>query len=304
MTPTGPALDDYGRSDDQWLSVEWYRHLRRARVESELGSTEFDYVEIGDGPPVLFVHGLGGSWRNWLENLAPFARNHRVVAIDLPGFGTSPMPAEPLTISAMGDFVLAVADRLDLGPDTALVGHSMGGFIATESVIESPERFSRLVLVAAAGISFATQGDTRRSVTRAMTRVILPLLANRMDRGMSRRRLRAASFSGVIAHPTLIRRELLWELGSYAMTAPGMLEAGYHLGGYDSRERLPGIEIPTLVIWGRKDRLVPVKAAYSYAERIPNARLSIIGDTGHMVQMERPARFNREVEEFISETAG
>ncbi|MFA9401395.1 MAG: alpha/beta fold hydrolase, partial [Acidobacteriota bacterium] len=92
MTPTGPALDDYGRSDGEWLKIDWSDHLGETVVQSRLGSTRVDYVELGEGSPVLIVHGLGGSWRNWLENLPSLARNHRVIALDLPGFGSSPMP--------------------------------------------------------------------------------------------------------------------------------------------------------------------------------------------------------------------
>lgn len=304
MTPTGPALDDYGRSDGEWLKIDWKTRLRNTVVETGLGTTRVDYVELGEGPPVLFVHGLGGSWRNWLENLPSFARDHRVVAIDLPGFGTSPIPPEKISITAYGELVVAVADRLGLGPETALVGHSMGGFISTDAVTGSPERFSCLTLVAAAGITFAAMSDSRKSVTSAAIKMIRPLMANRVDRSLHRKRLRAASFSGLVAHPSLIDREILWELARYAATAPGMIEATDALYGYDSRERLAEIEIPTLVMWGRKDRLVPVAAAHAYMERIPGARLSIIDDTGHMVQMERPARFNREVEAFVSGPAG
>jgi pimeloyl-ACP methyl ester carboxylesterase len=300
ITPTGPALDDYGRSDGRWLEIDWSEHLRQTTVTSPLGETRVDYVELGEGPPVLFVHGLGGSWRNWLENLPFFAENNRVIAIDLPGFGTSPMPPEQVSISAYGDLVVAVAVRLGLGPETALVGHSMGGFISTEAVSRAPRRFSTLTLVAAAGITFATMRNSRKSVTSAAIRMIRPLMANRVDRTLHRKRLRAASFSGLMAHPSLINREILWELASYVATAPGMIEAADALYGYDSRRRLSEIAIPTLVMWGRKDRLVPVAAAYDYLRRIHGAELSVIADTGHMVQMERPARFNREVAQFIS----
>ena len=302
-TTSDPALDDYGRSDRKWLQLDWSSLLRNTVVETRLGTTRVDYVELGQGPPVLFVHGLGGSWRNWLENLPFFARDHRVVAIDLPGFGTSPMPPETISISAYGELVVAVADRLGLGPETALVGHSMGGFISTDAVTAAPQRFSTLTLVAAAGITFAAMSDSRKSVTSAAIKMIRPLMANRVDRALHRKRLRVASFSGLVAHPSLIDREILWELARYAATAPGMIEATDALYGYDSRERLAEIGIPTLVIWGRKDRLVPVAAAHDYLRRIPGARLSIIDDTGHMVQMERPARFNREVGQFISEPA-
>ncbi len=295
-----PEHADYGVSDGEWLSIDWRQHLYDVTIDCALGESKVSYVEMGEGPPVLFVHGLGGSWRNWLENIPALSRNHRVVALDLPGFGASPMPPEPLTISAFGDLIIAFADQLGLGAETAPVGHSMGGFISTEAVIEAPERFSSLTLVAAAGISFASIGQPRKEVTKAAMLLTLPIAVNRLGRSLGRKRLRAASFSGVIAHPSMVSREILWELGTYGVNSPGLLQAAYALAGYDTRDRLAEIKLPTLVIWGERDLLVPVGAAYAYNERIANSELHLIHDTGHMVQLERSGRFNQVLGEFIS----
>ena len=299
--PPAPIHDDYGVSDGEWLRIDWAEHLREVTIESELGTTPISYVEMGEGPPVLFVHGLGGSWRNWLENIPFFARSHRVVALDLPGFGLSPAPSEPITMRAYGDLVIRFAAAVGLSDDTALVGHSMGGFIATESVINSPGHFRNLTLVSAAGVTFATMRESRKTIAGLAVRMMMPLAASRMERNLGRSRLRAASFAGVIAHPNMIRREMLWELGSYAVNSPSLIEAAYALAGYDTRERLAEITIPTLIVWGQQDRLVPVGAAHGYASRIPGSKLSLIHDCGHMVELERPARFNSEVSRFIAE---
>lgn len=294
-----PRHADYGRSDGAWLNIEWTDHIREVTVESGLGSTRISYVELGEGPPVMFVHGLGGSWRNWLENIPRFAENHRVIALDLPGFGLSPAPPEPVTMAGYGNLLVRFADTLGLPPDTPLIGHSMGGFIATEAVIEAPERFRSLVLVSAAGVTFASMRESRKSVIGMLIRVMLPIANRRMERTLGRKRLRTASYAGVIAHPDLIRREMLWELGSYAVNSPSLVEAAYALAGYDTRERLAEIRIPTLIVWGEQDRLVPAGAAYEYERRIPGSRLTMIHDCGHMVQLERPDRFNMEVGRFI-----
>jgi len=298
--PPPPTHDDYGVSDGEWLRIDWRKQLRSVTIESALGETEVSYVEMGEGPAVLFVHGLGGSWRNWLENIPHFARNHRVVALDLPGFGASPMPPLPLTMKAYGNLVVKFADALNLDSETALVGHSMGGFISTEAVIQAPERFSSLTLVAAAGITFATIPQTRKEITRTAVRLVLPLAQSRLERNLGRKRLRSASFKGIIAHPSMISREMLWELGTYGVKSPGLLQAAYALAGYDTRDRLGEITLPTMVVWGNQDRLVPVSAAYSYERRIPHSELHLIDDTGHMVQLERPARFNEVLEDFVS----
>ena len=300
--PPAPVHDDYGVSDGRWLKIDWSERIRQVTVHSALGETPISYVDQGEGPPILLVHGLGGSWRNWLENIPFLSDSHRVVALDLPGFGLSPMAHEPISMPAYGDLVLRFADAVGLGPETFLIGHSMGGFISTEAVTCDPDRFARLSLVSTAGISFATISGPRKSVTNVILKAMLPVLANRAERNMSRKRLRTASFAGVIAHPSMISPKILWELGTYgALHAPALLPAAWALGGYDNRPSLSHIEIPTQIVWGQQDRLVPVAAAYSYSRRIEHAELSLVDDCGHMVQLERPARFNGEISRFASE---
>ena len=89
---------------------------------------------------VVFVHGLSGSWQNWLENLPHFARRHRVIAPDLPGFGHSPMPSWKISIEGYGHLLHNLCEALGIG-DCAVVGNSMGGFICAEAASAQPERF-------------------------------------------------------------------------------------------------------------------------------------------------------------------
>lgn len=299
--PPAPVHDDYGVSDGRWLKINWTERLREVTVRSELGETKVSYTDQGEGPPILLVHGLGGSWRNWLENIPFLSDRYRVVALDLPGFGLSSMPEEAISMPAYGDFLLRFADAVDLSPETFLIGHSMGGFISTEAATTAPGRFSRLSLVSAAGISFAKVTGTRKSVTAVIVKAMIPIAASRAERHLYRKRLRTASFAGVIAHPSMIGKEILWELGTYAaLRSPALFAAAYALGGYDNRASLSQIEIPTQIVWGQQDRLVPVGAAYSYARRIADSELSLVDDCGHMVQLERPARFNSEISRFAS----
>src|SRR3954471_7617845 len=129
-----------GRSD--WIDVDWREHQSWVHV----GGRPVNVISLGSGPPVVFVHGLGGSWQNWLENLPFFARKFRVIACDLPGFGESPMPLEDISISGYGKFVVGLLDALEI-ERAHLVGNSMGGFIAAEVALQAPERVDRLVLV-------------------------------------------------------------------------------------------------------------------------------------------------------------
>ena len=103
----------------------------------------------------------------------------------------------------------------------------------------------------------------------------------------------------VFRNPNGLRPELLQEQTTPGLSAPGFADAMIAIVGYDTRERLTEIEIPTLVIWGLNDRIVPVEAALGYHRLIPNSRLEIFERTGHLPQLERPARFNPLVESFI-----
>src|SRR3954462_7351145 len=133
--PTTPwrarqADSEYGvTAEPSWREVDWPAHLHQTEIH---GST-VNYVDIGsgDGEPVVLVHGLGGQWQNWLENIPRAAQERRVIALDLPGFGLSPMPRDPITISGYGRTVAALADRLGLDRFD-VVGNSMGGYIGAE----------------------------------------------------------------------------------------------------------------------------------------------------------------------------
>ncbi len=106
----------------------------------------------GDGPPLLFLHGLGGLWQNWLLNLPAFMDRFRVVAPDLPGFGGSEMPAGRISIQGFARVIDALCERLEI-TNPVVVGNSMGGFIGAELALAFPTRVRKLVLISAAGIS-------------------------------------------------------------------------------------------------------------------------------------------------------
>lgn len=288
--------DPYGNPDPEWLGIDWSEQQRWIELDGAL----VNYVEIGEGPPIVFVHGLGGCWQNWLENLPHFAAaGYRAIALDLPGFGYSPMPAWEISIPSYGRTVDQFC--VELGLDgAALVGNSMGGFIAAESAIAMPGWIDRLVLVSAAGISHATM---RREPVMAMARMmnlLNPLMARVNARGLARPGLRQASFQGVLRHPQRIRRELLYEFSINAIGAPGFMPAIATLTGYDFLDRLPQITIPTLLVWGRDDLVVPASDAPGYHERIQDSELQIFDDCGHVPMAERPLRFNRLLQGFLA----
>jgi pimeloyl-ACP methyl ester carboxylesterase len=294
--PIFPAAD-YGEPDPEWLRIDWRQHLRRV----ELPGADVNYVDLGEGEPILFVHGLAGCWRNWLENIPHFARDHRVIALDLPGFGDSPMPSWEITMAAYGQLIHDFCEKLELDRLAAIIGNSMGGFVSTEAVIEEPSRFDRLVLVSAAGISFAEAQGRHLEAGLSTFEAAVPFLSKAREFWLKRPGTRKLAFGRVFRYPNGVRTELLAEQMEPGVRAPGFPAAVRAIGGYDTRHRLPEIEIPTLVVWGLSDHIVPVEAAIGYHRLIDGSRLEIFERTGHVPQMERPGRFNALLDEFLSE---
>jgi len=196
---------DYGNPDPEWLEVDWREHLHRI----VLPGAEVNYAEIGEGEPILFVHGLAGCWQNWLENLPHFGRTHRAIALDLPGFGESPMPSWSIDMPAYGRLIHDFCEKLGIDRVAALVGNSMGGFVSTEAVIERPSRFERLVLVSAAGISFAEKQGRRDAALTALFEATIPHLAGPRRTWLARPRGRQVAFANIFNYPNRVRPELL-----------------------------------------------------------------------------------------------
>jgi pimeloyl-ACP methyl ester carboxylesterase len=283
-----------------WRSVDWRTHQRWVPVEDRPVNT----IELGAGPPVVFVHGLSGSWQNWLEQLPVLARRHRVVAMDLPGFGHSPMPREEISIAGYARLLDALLGELGIDA-AAVVGNSMGGFIGAELAIAFPQRVERLVLVSAAGLSTHNDPRTVRSMPALVRaqRIVeagAVWLAAHSDTVVRRRRLRNATLEVVVSHPERIPAPLAAEQLRGA-GKPGFLPALQSLVGYDVRERLPEIACPTLIVWGDADRLISVRDADVFEQLIPDSRKVIFEDTGHMAMLERPDTFNPLLEDFLQE---
>lgn len=301
--PYGPA----GRS--RWLDVDWRAHQRWVIVDGQPVNT----IELGAeraaqqgnaSQPLVFVHGLSGCWANWLEQLPVLAAEHRVLTLDLPGFGYSPMPRQQISISGYARLL----DRLlgQLGVDAAaVVGNSMGGFIAAELAIAFPQRVERLVLISAAGVSTTGHPGSMRAVPviRRTERALAAggaWVAAKSDTVARRARLREALLGVVVRHPSRLPAALAAEQLRGA-GKPGFLQGLQAVLDYDIRERLPEIACPTLIVWGDHDRLIPVHDADVFAELIPNSRKVVFEDTGHMAMLERPAAFNALLEDFLAE---
>ena len=292
--------DPYGNPEPEWLQVDWREHLRTIEVMG----TEVNYVDVGAESPseleLLLVHGLGGCWQNWLENIPHFARRHRVIALDLPGFGSSPVPQWEISIPAYGKLLHDFCDAIGVR-DCAVVGNSMGGFVAAETAVAQPGRFEKLVLVSAAGVSSARLRRQPTEVVARMMAAATPLLFRFQTRTFRRKRARSVAWAGLFQSPGELRPELVWEFFAGGDRAESFVEALGSLAGYDFLDRLEEVEVPTLIVWGAQDHVVPPADALGYAKRLKNSRLEVFDRTGHVPMAERPVRFNRVLERFLAE---
>jgi pimeloyl-ACP methyl ester carboxylesterase len=289
-----------GRSE--WLDVDWSQHRHRIEIDG----AEVEYIDMGprDGDPIVWIHGLGACWQTWLENLPFFARTHRCIALDLPGFGQSKLPdGWDVSIERYAGVVDELCDRLGI-KRAIVVGNSMGGFIGIAMAIHFATRVERLVLVSAAIFwqeyrraqpLVALARTTDASVGRA--------IVSGQPRMLKRPRLRAAALGfGGIRYPHLLSRELQAEILLTAKRTRGFVPALEALADYPLREELSQVEAPTLIVWGTHDTLVSVNHAHELESLLPNARTEFFGRTGHVAMLERPERFNRVVSDFIAES--
>src|SRR3954453_20393958 len=293
------AGDDYGRTaEPSWRTIDWQAHLHQVEIKGR----RVNYVDIGEGdmPPVVCIHGLGGCWQNWIENIPRLAQDRRVVALDLPGFGDSEMPREKISISGYGDFVVEFARAAGLRDQVDVIGNSMGGFIAAEEGITHADFARRIVLSSAAGISITNLKRrpvlTAARIVAATTNVLLA----RTEAMAKRPGLRHIALGYVFRHPSRIASDLAYQV-MVGTGKPGFLDALDALTDYDFRDRLDDVKVPVLLVWGREDNLVPVKDADEFERLIPNARKVILEDTGHVAMLERPSTFNDLVVDFLAE---
>ncbi len=246
--------------------------------------------EGGEGPPLLLVHGLGGAAWNFSE-LAPRLHGRRLIIPDLPGHGaSSPLPAPTLT-----GFADVLAEILEEPVD--VVGHSMGGVVALRLAERHPSLVRRLVLAATAGISSSTR---MAELTIALIGIVKPgrIAGRRVDRVARSRRLRRFVFGSFeVANPDLLTERAVHGFLRGPTLHTDALGAGLALVADDPRQDLDRVRCPVLVLWGARDRQVPLEDGFEYARRL-GAPLRVIADCGHLLIGERPDVCARAVLEF------
>jgi len=279
-----------------WQDRDWSTYIHDIDVEGR----RLRYVDMGEGAPLVLVHGTGGAWQSWLLNIEALARRHRVIAVDLPGFGQSdPLPAAP-NMSAYAASIAALLDQLGLARVTIL-GHSLGGVAAMRFVLEHPERTASLILLDGGGMEL--KAVRLRLVVGSL--VVFNALMGRPSvvRAMVRRpRLRRAMMAGFVRDPAIATAALAHEMMS-VFASPGLVKALMSAARDDVAQHAERVTAPTLLLWGEKDPVVPVASARKLAATLPNARLTTFPGVGHCPMLEQAARFNELVADWVDEIA-
>ncbi|HVH65423.1 MAG TPA: alpha/beta fold hydrolase [Candidatus Acidoferrum sp.] len=272
------------------------------------------YVCGGTGSPLVLVHGLGSSAAvEFYFNLEPLAANHRVLAIDLPGFGSSDKPILEYTIEL---FVRAVRDLMtsEKVERAAVMGVSMGGRVALGLALEAPQLVERLILVDALGVGAPRRVLAYRILlTRGLGELTLSSTARalrRMKPATIRRfwgwyLRRPGSMDAILSDQRIADHGALLSRPEYRAAYLSALRSIARMrdlrDGIVVHNRLQELRMPTLLIWGRHDHIFPAAHAKAALEKLPNGRAEIFDDSGHTPQMEEPERFNRLVLDFLAE---
>ena len=275
----------------------------RAGYAKPLGIDTF-YLEAGEGRPVLLLHGLGATNASMLPTLFDLASDHRVIAPDLPGFGDSAKPIRSYDASFFARWAFAFMDELGIR-EADVIGNSMGGRVAIELGLGSPERLGRVVLLA------PSPAFIRRRQFVRIVRFLRPELAL-LPVYLPRRRV-VAGVKSLFSQPG--RLADAWyeaaadefvrvfntprgRIAFFSAARQIYLEEPWGERGF--WDRLPGLSTPSLFVWGERDRLVPAAFERHVAKAVPEARSVVMKDCGHVPQYELPDETHELVRDFLA----
>jgi len=263
--------------------------------ETRIGGLRVRYVDYGDGPPLLMVHGMAGSWESWLANIPALGEAYRVIAVDLPGFGASEALPSSDDFGAYLRVLEGLLDDLGIGA-VGVVGHSLGGLVGLSLAAAAPERVRCLVLVSGGG---AELSPLRLRVIQTVFFLFRLALA---VPGFSR--LLVATPAGRLLLSPAVRdwkgipRDLLVQMIPLRI-GPGFMDAVRRAGRQLGELDLARIVAPTLLIWGRHDRILPLADARGLAADLLQAQLVVIDDVGHCAMFEAPDLCNDYILNFL-----
>jgi pimeloyl-ACP methyl ester carboxylesterase len=281
---------------------------RPAEVSFEtvtLHGRESGYLVGGEGPVLLLIHGMAGTCENWRSVIEPLARDHTVIAPDLPGHGLS--AGGPGDYS-LGNLASGLRDLLlVLGHErVTLVGHSLGGGIAMQFSYQFPEMVERLVLVSSGGLGLEVSPVLRAAALPgadlfiAATAATGQKIGGAIGRGLSRVGMKPAADIAEVArgYASLAepdrRKAFLATLRSVVGTEGQRVSAAdrFYLAE----------EVPVLIVWGARDPIIPMSHGEDAHRALPGSKLEIFGGVGHLPQIEQPGRFIAVLESFLAET--
>ena len=259
------------------------------------------YAVAGAGPPIVLIHGLGGSATNWSELAPLLAQSHRVIVPDLPGHGRSEPLAAVSGLQPFADRVYAVMEHEGAVPAT-VVGHSLGGLVALRLALRRPDAVSGLVLTASAGLS--TGARWARDLLTAFTVIRPGRLAGRYRTLVARSpALRRLVFGFVsVADPVGLTDLAVEGFLAGQVLHTDTASAWRALRDDDPREELEHVRVPLLVLWGADDAQLPLDDAFEYARRL-RAPLRTIAGCGHLLIGERPEACAHAITDFLGTTS-
>ena len=288
------------RPDIPYATLEAKYANAASRYMDLPGGLHVHYRDQGNpgGPPVVMAHGFSASLQAWEPWVARLGRDYRIVTLDLPGHGLTRAPAGyAASIDGYADLVDEVAGRLKLGP-YVVIGNSMGGAVAWDDALRHGANVRGLVLVDAAGWPSDTRNDKAPLIFKLMGNPLARALLRDLDnRPLAKSALEAAYIDRRLVTPALVDRYV--ELAR----APGHRDI---LLAIKERPRSPvsadtfkTIHVPTLVMHGEKDTLVPVADGRAFAAAIPGARLVAYLGVGHVPMEQIPGRSAADLKAFL-----
>jgi 3-oxoadipate enol-lactonase len=253
----------------------------------QVADGEIHYEEVGAGEPMLLLHGLGSCLEDWELQIPVFAREHRVISMDLRGHGTSLKPSGPYSMAQLARDARAVLEATRTGP-VHVVGLSLGGMVAFQLAVDAPELVRSLVIVNSAPEVIArTLNERLMLLTRRVLFAVLGLkgLAGRIAQ-MNFPRPDQADL-----RQKLVDRLVANDPVAYAATMKAIV-------GWSVADRIGNIRCPTLIISADHD-YTPVSHKEAYAAKIPGARVAVIANSRHVSPIDQPEELNRLVLEFL-----
>jgi pimeloyl-ACP methyl ester carboxylesterase len=282
---------------DGWTGTTFSQHLRDVSIRGR----RLRYLDLGNGRPVVLVHGLGGSWQMWHRNIAELAVRHRVIAVDLPGFGQSEVIDPSSGIAGYARVLGELLDRLAID-QAVIVGHSLGGVVVQHLAVQRPETVAALVIV---GSGDGALGPRRRAAFHGMALFSAALRRFGPPAPLQDVMLRALLSIAPVRHrvvaravhdPSTVATDFPADMIGSVLRSPALADA--IRAGLSNDVDASRISCPTLVVTGSRDRMVPPHCGQSLADRIPHAQFELWEDVGHHPMMERPLDFNRRLHTF------